>query len=323
MATLTLIAFVAWQPGAKAVHDAPQPTPAPCPAPTPGDHTLTVDTPEGQRQVLLHAPAGASKPRPLVIALHGAGETGSDFANDTGFSRLADREGFLVAYPSAGGPNSFWNLTGQAPGASDVEALERSLDQLEAAGCVDRARVFVTGVSNGGGMTARLACDLSERLAGAASVAGGYRSLPACKPERPLPVLEIHGTADQVVPYGGKPPDFNGAVKRWLWQWRRIDGCQGNADRLNPASGVTQSPRTTAPPGHASSSAPRRAGPWPPRRARTDPPAAPFAATWRTWQFFRSLPPRPPVQTARRIERAAVRLAGARIRRPRAPAPIA
>ena len=233
MATLALIAFVAWQPGAKAVHDAPQPTPAPCPAPTPGDHTLTIDTPEGQRQVLLHAPPGANKPRPLVIALHGAGETGSDFANDTGFSRLADREGFLVAYPSAGGPNSFWNLTGQAPGASDVEALERSLDQLEAAGCVDPARVFVTGVSNGGGMTARLACDLSERLAGVASVAGGYRSLPACKPERPLPVLEIHGTADQVVPYGGKPPDFNGAVKRWLWQWRRIDGCQGNADRLN------------------------------------------------------------------------------------------
>ena len=88
-------------------------------------------------------------------------------------------------------------------------------------------------------MTARLACDLSERLAGAASVAGGYRSLPACKPERPLPVLEIHGTADQVVPYGGKPPDFNGAVKRWLWQWRRIDGCQGNADGWTRA-GVTE-----------------------------------------------------------------------------------
>ena len=103
MATLALIAFVAWQPGAKAVHDAPQPTPAPCPAPTPGDHTLTIDTPEGQRQVLLHVPPGADTPRPLVLALHGAGETGSDFANDTGFSRLADREGFLVAYPSAGG----------------------------------------------------------------------------------------------------------------------------------------------------------------------------------------------------------------------------
>ena len=179
--------FVAWQPGAKAVHDASQPTPAPCPALTPGDHTLTIDTPEGQRQVLLHAPRRANKPRPLVIALHGAGETGSDFADDTGFSRLADREGFLVAYPSAGGPNSFWNISGQAPGANDVEALERSLDQLEAAVCVDRARVFVTGVSNGGGHDGAAGCDLSERLAGVASVAGGYRSLPPASPSARCP----------------------------------------------------------------------------------------------------------------------------------------
>ena len=298
MATLTLIAFVAWQPGAKAVHDAPQPTPAPCPAPTPGDHTLTVDTPEGQRQVLLHAPAGANKPRPLVIALHGAGETGSDFANDTGFSRLADREGFLVAYPSAGGPNSFWNISGQAPGASDVEALERSLDQLEAAGCVDRG----PGLRH-----RRVERRRHDGAAGLRSLRAprrrgiGRRRLPlaaACKPERPLPVLEIHGTADQVVPYGGKPPDFNGAVKRWLWQWRRIDGCQGNADRLRPASGVTEIAwrHCTAGTRVEHVRLDGQAHGWP-GGARTDPPPAPFAATWRTWQFFRSLPPRPPVQT--------------------------
>ena len=53
-------------------------------------------------------------------------------------------------------------------------------------------------------------------------------------------MLEIHGTADQVVPYGGKPPDYNGSVKRWLGQWRRIDGCHGKADRLKPAPGVTE-----------------------------------------------------------------------------------
>ena len=124
------------------------------------------------------------------------------------------------------------------PGANDVEALERSLDQLEAAGCVDPARVFVTGVSNGGGMTARLACDLSERLAGAASVAGGYRSLPPCRPERPLPVLEIHGTADQVVPYGGKPPDYDGSVSALavaVAAHRRLPGEGGPAATARPA----------------------------------------------------------------------------------------
>ena len=228
VATFALIAFVARQPGAKAVQMHRSPLPRPVPPCRRATTRSTIDTPEGARQVFLHAPRGANKPRPLVIALHGAGETGQDFADDTGFSRLADRDDFLVAYPSAGGANSFWNMSGAVPGGSnDVDVIERSLDQLEAAVCVDSARVFVTGVSNGGGMTARLGCELSERLAGVASVAGGYRSLPPCKPERPLPVLEIHGTADQVVPYDGKPPDYNGSVKRWLWQWRRIDGCQG------------------------------------------------------------------------------------------------
>jgi polyhydroxybutyrate depolymerase len=296
LAGLVLLAVVAWQSGAKAVHYASDPTHEPCPALTPGDHTLTLATPEGQRQVFLHAPPGAYKPRPLVIALHGAGETGNDFADDTGFSRLADREGFLVAYPSAGSPNAFWNMSGQVAGGSDdVEALERSLDQLEAAVCVDRARVFVTGVSNGGGMTARLACELSERLAGAASVAGGYRSLPPCQPDRPLPVLEIHGTADQVVPYGGKPPDYGGSVARWLAQWRRIDGCQGKADRLRPAPGVTEIAWRHCSAGtrveHVRLDGAAHGWPGGPR---TQPPPAPFAATWRTWQFFRSLPPRPP-----------------------------
>jgi polyhydroxybutyrate depolymerase len=298
LAGLVLLSVVAWQSGAKAVHYASDPSHEPCPALTAGDHTLTIETPEGERQVFLHAPRGAYRPRPLVIALHGAGETGKDFADDTGFSRLADREGFLVAYPSAGSPNSFWNISGATPGANDVEALERSLDQLEGAACVDSARVFVTGVSNGGGMTARLACDLSERLAGAASVAGGYRSLPTCKPERPLPVLEIHGTADQVVPYGGKPPDFNGSVTRWLAQWRRIDGCHGKADRLKPAPGVTEIAWRHCSAGtrveHVRLDG--QAHGWP-GGSRTEPPPAPFAATWRTWQFFRSLPPRPPVQT--------------------------
>jgi polyhydroxybutyrate depolymerase len=296
LAGLALLAVVAWQAGAQAVHYASDPAHEPCPALAPGDHTLSIATPEGERQVFLHAPRGAYKPRPLIIALHGAGETGTDFANDTGFSRLADREGFLVAYPSAGGPNSFWNMSGQVPGGTnDVEAIERSLDQLEAAVCVDPARVFVTGVSNGGGMAARLGCELSERLAGIAAVAGGYRALPPCRPERALPVLEIHGTGDQVVPYGGKPPDYRGSVARWLAQWRRIDGCHGKADRIVPAQGVTEIAwrQCTARTRVEHVRLDGQAHGWP-GGARTDPPPAPFAATWRTWEFFRTLPPRPP-----------------------------
>ena len=137
-----------------------------------------------------------------------------------------------------------------------------ALDQLEAAACVDAARVFVTGVSNGGGPTARLACDLSGRLAGVASVAGGYRTLRPCTPERPLPVLEIHGTADQVFPYGGTPRDYKASARRWLGRWRRIDGCHGNG---RPAEARARRDRgrlaRTAAPRRGSSTSASTAGP--------------------------------------------------------------
>ena len=83
IAGLALLVVAAWQSGAKAVHYASDPTHEPCPALTPGDHALTIDAPQGRSQILLHAPRDAYKPRPLIIALHGAGQTATEFANST------------------------------------------------------------------------------------------------------------------------------------------------------------------------------------------------------------------------------------------------
>jgi len=294
---LAVVALVAWRAAAFAVDYASSPAHEPCPALSPGDHLVRVDTPDGMREVHLHVPRGAFHPLPLVIALHGASETGPEFAQDTGFSALADRERFLVAYPSAGGPNAFWNMSGSVPGAgNDVEALERSLSQLERVACVNASRVFVTGVSNGGGMTARLGCELSDQLAGIAAVAGGYRALPPCRPSRPVPVLEVHGTADQVVPYAGRPPDYGGSVARWLSMWRQIDRCTGKAVRFTPDVGVHELAWRHCAAGtrveHVKLDGVAHG--WP-GGSRSAPSPAPFAATWRTWEFFRSLPSRRPV----------------------------
>jgi polyhydroxybutyrate depolymerase len=296
LAALAVLGVCAWAAAALGVRYASNPATEPCPALTRGDHQIQVSTPDGVRTVLLHAPRGASRPRPLVIALHGADEQGADFADDTGFSRLADREKFLVAYPSAVGPRSFWNISGAAPGGpEEVTELRRSLDALDGAACVNRSRVFVTGVSNGGGMAARLACQLSDRVAGVAPVAGGYRSLPPCHPARRLPVLEIHGTGDEVVPYRGRPPDFGGSVARWLARWRHIDGCHGKADRIEPAPGVHELAWRHCAAGtrvvHVRLD--HQAHGWP-GGPRTQPLRGAFSSTWRTWQFFRSLPDRPP-----------------------------
>lgn len=299
LGALALLAVAAWASGALATKFAASPARTPCTVLTPGDHQVSVLSVDGRRRdVLLHVPkTGAYSPRPLVIALHGAGETGPDFADDTGFSRLADREKFLVAYPSAVGPTSFWDISGQkqADLPEEVDELRRSLDALEDVACVNKSRVFVTGVSNGGGMTARLACELSDRLAGAAPVAGGYKALPPCRPARPLPILEIHGTGDQVVPYGGAPPDYRGSVARYLARWRRIDGCSGKAARLDPAPGVHEiawrSCRAHTAVEHVRLD--HQAHGWP-GGPRTTPSTAAFSTTWRTWEFFRSLPDRVP-----------------------------
>jgi polyhydroxybutyrate depolymerase len=113
------------------------------------------------------------------------------------------------------------------------------------AACADPGRVGVTGVSNGGGMAARMACDAADLVAAVAPVAGGYKSLPDCHPSRPVPLLEIHGTSDRVVPYRGSGAQRSGDVSAFLTQWRRLNGCSPRAERRflhrrKPARRVTE-----------------------------------------------------------------------------------
>ena len=179
---------------------------------------------------------------PLILVLPGAGMTGADMARYTGYSRLSNARGFLVAYPTAAGTRPFWNVSGAIPGKPDdvayLRAVIRALTGPRA--CGDPAHVGVTGVSNGGGMTALIACRAADLLAAAAPVAGGYSTLPACRPRRALPLLEIHGLRDAVVPYGGKPRTGAGAVGSYLAAWRRRDRCTGRAARSAPAHRVRE-----------------------------------------------------------------------------------
>ncbi len=214
-----------------------------CAGLTAGDHTVDVDAGGGPRSILIHLPAGGSADaRPLVLALAGAGQTPRDFQRLTNYSALADGQGVIVAYAAGTGASPFWNMSGALPGKpDDVAFLSAVLDRVEALTCVDTTRVYATGVSNGGGMTALLGCRLAGRLAAIAPVAGGYGTQPACRPARPLAVLEVHGAADGVVPYTGKGAAHIGNVPGYLAMWRRIDGCGGAARLLAPMpTGVTE-----------------------------------------------------------------------------------
>ena len=144
-----------------------------------------------------------TKPAPLLMVLHGSAGSGEDMMTVTqrGFERLADKEKFVVVYPDA--LERRWNDQGGT--VDDVGFLLAIVDKLVADGLVDKNRVYVAGISNGGMMAQRLACEQADRIAGIATVAGGLpEPLQAtCKPARALPVLVIHGTEDPIVPWSG------------------------------------------------------------------------------------------------------------------------
>ena len=144
-----------------------------------------------------------TKPAPLLMVLHGSAGSGEDMMTVTqrGFERLADKEKFVVVYPDA--LERRWNDQGGT--VDDVGFLLAIVDKLVADGLVDKSRVYVAGISNGGMMAQRLACEQADRIAGIATVAGGMPTglTGTCKPARALPVLVIHGTEDPIVPWAG------------------------------------------------------------------------------------------------------------------------
>lgn len=190
-----------------------------------------------ERTYRVHVPRGydAAKQWPLVIALHGGGGAGRGMNTVTHLNDVADAHGFLVAYPD--GRFRHWNDGRQSGVAEsrkvdDVGFLADLIDALAKKYSVDRKRVFATGISNGGFMSQRLACDLSDKVAAIAVVAAtmGQELSRKCNPRQPVSVLLIHGTEDPLVPYEGGRVQVRGggeiisapdAVKKWVG----LNGC--------------------------------------------------------------------------------------------------
>jgi polyhydroxybutyrate depolymerase len=192
-----------------------------------GRYSIVLQSGGVARYAIVNVPPGVPSNRrlPLVLALHGAGSNGRDMDRGTGLSSLADSAGFVAVYPSS--VPKFWNIQA-APGKPDDVAFIRALlDTVESQVCIAPDRVYATGVSYGGGMVALLGCALSDRIAAVAPVAGNYRPLPACMPQRPVSMLEIHGTADRSVPYS--------IVPNWVGTWLRLDGCPLAMSTSKPA----------------------------------------------------------------------------------------
>lgn len=166
------------------------------------------------RTYYLHLPAGmdttAGAPRrPLLIMLHGAGDTGVGFHARIAADEATDAAGFVVAYPD--GVEASWAVGCDACTAAerlhvdDVTFLATLTRQLARALPVDSLRVFVAGYSQGGQLAQLFACESPSSPAGIAVVAGSpYKAAAArCAPRGPFPVVVVHGDRDPVIPYRG------------------------------------------------------------------------------------------------------------------------
>ncbi|MDR6953898.1 polyhydroxybutyrate depolymerase [Ancylobacter sp. 3268] len=188
------------------------------------------------RDYILHVPKNMPPgPRPLVIALHGALQSAGIMQRYLDLDAVADREGFVVAYPK--GINLIWNdgrasVAGFLPiihARDDAGFVLAVRDQLVAEGLADPGRAYLMGFSNGGFLTAFIACRHADGFAAFATmmmtVPVGYAE--SCKPSRPVPILMMNGTYDPIVPMFGRPtPGARLMSARESAQlFARIDGC--------------------------------------------------------------------------------------------------
>ena len=223
----------------------------------PGDHVRTLTHGGRERSYALHVPPGAgSGPRPLLLAFHGGGGNGPGFQRNAGLDRLADRDGWLVAYPN-GTSRLFdarlltWNAGGccayaQEANVDDVGFALAVIDDVARAAPVQRTRVYATGHSNGAMMAYRLAAEAADRIAAIAPV-GGSMTVASFAPSRPVPVLHIHSVEDPRALYAGGVTRTLGreirhtSVETELARWRERDGCPVGPEererRERPAAG--------------------------------------------------------------------------------------
>ena len=225
-----------------------------------GGPTLSVDKPNEQKTInitfdgvarnfIVYLPSGYnnSGKMPLIFAIHGGSGTPEGMINIANFKTIADRDKVVLVYPE--GVQKNWNdgrpTAPNQLGINDVGFFNQMCDYMINNYSVDAKKIYATGISNGGFMSTRLGCELSNRIAAIAVNAATIEATtiaPNCKPNRPVPALYIHGTTDPLVPFLGGQITAGGTAGGTILshfqaidKWVTINGC-------NPTPTVTDLP---------------------------------------------------------------------------------
>lgn len=224
----------------------------------PGRHLVTFHIDDHLRKFSFVTPIGfkPDKPLPIVFFFHGAGGSATQAIRTYGWAEKANAENFfavfpegLSALPELGGPLHVWRdeRSDTVTDVNDVHFFEELLNKLEAVLPIDSRRVYVTGFSNGAGMTFTLGAHFSKRIAAIAPVSSqSFTRIDSLA--RPLPVYYLIGTVDPLIPYhGGKShllalpfgKDYEYTpVQESVDAWVRLDGCPSQPQVLSHQNGV-------------------------------------------------------------------------------------
>lgn len=224
-----------------------------------GDYTMSFSHNGIDRKYIIHVPANynPTNPTSLLVALHGGGGNMEYEADDKKYKLISKSEsaGFIVLFPNGfsrfGGKLATWNA-GKCCAAArdnnidDVGFIKEMINKTTAQLNIDRNKVFATGMSNGGMMSYRLACELSDTIKAIASVAGTDNTVH-CSPKNPISILHIHAKNDDHVQFNGGAGPKAGikstitdyvSVPATISKWVEFNSCDKTPKRVLEVSGA-------------------------------------------------------------------------------------
>ena len=222
-----------------------------------GEYPITL---ADKRKYLLYVPSSVElgKPAPLLLFFHGGGGNMQQAADAYGWRETADRFGFVVAFPNGysrlpRGNLATWNAGNCCGDARDKQVddigfVKALLADVKQRLVINPQQIFASGMSNGGMLSHRLACEMADTFAGIAAVAGTDNT-KQCRPSRAIPILHIHALDDTHVLYQGgagedafrdesKVTDFT-SVAETIKRWRERNQLQSVDAQIQQLPGAT------------------------------------------------------------------------------------
>ena len=184
-----------------------------------------------ERSYMVYVPESYSEntPTPLVLNLHGYSSNAGQQMIYSNFYNIADIEGFILIHPEGTidvNDFQFWDVGAFNSNIDDVGFLSCLIDTIALEYNINLDRVYSMGMSNGGFMSYLLACELSDKIAAIASVTGSMTTgqIISCNPNRPIPIMQIHGTADSIVLYNGNGSGIE-SINEVISYWVNFNNC--------------------------------------------------------------------------------------------------